>query len=362
MLATQVLEHEVPVVAIANESAAADVRAAIDAAAGRGGRQPPEVTLLAGPRSATQAADLPCDVVLNAISGASGLLPTLAALKAGRILALANKESLIIGGPVVERIARPGQIVPVDSEHSAIAQALRGGSRAEVDRLILTASGGPFRGWTTERLAEVTPEQALRHPTWDMGALVTINSATLVNKGLELIEAHLLFGIPFERIQVVVHPQSFVHSMVQFVDGSTLAQASPPDMRLPIALGLAWPERIPAAVAPCDWSEPCAWTFEPLDHETFPAVKLAGEVGRAGGALPAVFNAADEVCVAAFLEGDLSFPGIVATVNGVVQRYAAEFGEMRNDVTVEDVLAADRWGRERAAQLMAEAGFGRLSG
>ena len=188
---------------------------------------------------------MPCDVVLNGITGSTGLAATLAALRAGRILALANKESLVVGGALVTRAARPGQIVAVDSEHSALAQCLRGGSAAEVDRLILTASGGPFRGLSREQMSNVTPDQALAHPTWNMGRVITTNSATLVNKGLELLEAHLLYGVDLDRIDVVVHPQSIVHSMVQFVDGSTLAQCSPPDMKLPIALGLSWPDRLP---------------------------------------------------------------------------------------------------------------------
>ena len=256
-----------------------------------------------GEDASSEAAAMACDVVLNGIAGAAGLRPTLAALGAGNVLALANKESLIIGGPLVTRLAAPGQIVPVDSEHSALAQALRSGSRGEVRRLILTASGGPFRGWDTERLRTVAPQQALAHPTWDMGPLVTINSATLVNKGLELIEAHLLFDMPLDRIDVVVHPQSVIHSMVEFVDGSTIAQASPPDMRLPIALGLGWPDRVPDAAAACDWTRRAEWSFEPVDHETFPAVRLAARVAEAGGVLPAVFNAADEVAVDAFHEG-----------------------------------------------------------
>ena len=222
-----------------------------------------------------------CDVVLNGITGAVGLRPTVAALEAGNTLALANKESLIIGGPVVTALAAPGQIVPVDSEHSALAQCLRGGRADEVRRLVLTASGGPFRGRTREQLEDVTPEEALAHPTWDMGPVVTINSATLVNKGLEVIEAHLLFGIPFDRIEVVVHPTSVVHSMVEFVDGSTLVQASPPTMLIPIALGLAWPDRLPDTAPPVDWTTPQAWEFPPLDDDAFPAVRLAARRGSA---------------------------------------------------------------------------------
>src|SRR5689334_3943627 len=217
-----------------------------------------------GEDASVEAAALDCDVVLNGITGAVGLRPTLAALDAGNTLALANKESLIIGGPVVTARAKPGQIVPVDSEHSALAQCLRGGREDEVRRLVLTASGGPFRGRSRDDLHDVTPAQALAHPTWDMGPFVTVNSATLVNKGLEVIEAHLLFGIPFDRIEVVVHPTSVVHSMVEFTDGSTLAQASPPTMLIPIALGLAWPDRVPGSAPAVDWTQAHTWEFFPL--------------------------------------------------------------------------------------------------
>ena len=314
-----------------------------------------------------ESADLagrPCDVVLNGLAGAAGLLPTLRALEAGSALALANKESLIIGGPLVRDRARPGQIRPVDSEHSALAQCLMSGSHAEVSRLILTASGGPFRGWSREQLAAVTPAQALAHPTWSMGPLVTVNSSTLVNKGLEVIEAHLLFDIPFERIDVVVHPQSVVHSMVEFVDGSTMAQASPPDMRLPIAWALGWPERVAGAAPGCDWSEAATWEFLPVDHEAFPAVGVARRAGAAGGTAPAVFNAADEVCVAAFLEGDLPYPGIVEVVSAVLDEHLGRAsGTGREDdgnpskvegvLTLDDVLGADAWARDRAEDMIA---------
>ncbi len=323
------------------------VAVADPAAARRLRERNPGLEVLDGPGGAEQVAAMSADVVLNGIAGAAGLRPTLAALGAGNVLALANKESLIIGGPLVTRLAAPGQIVPVDSEHSALAQALRSGSRGEVRRLILTASGGPFRGWDTERLRTVAPQQALAHPTWDMGPLVTINSATLVNKGLELIEAHLLFDMPLDRIDVVVHPQSVIHSMVEFVDGSTIAQASPPDMRLPIALGLGWPDRVPDAAAACDWTRRAEWSFEPVDHETFPAVRLAARVAEAGGVLPAVFNAADEVAVSAFLSHEMPFTGIVETVARVVDEYDGRFDG--NDPGLDDVLAADDWARQRAA-------------
>jgi 1-deoxy-D-xylulose-5-phosphate reductoisomerase len=300
--------------------------------------------------------------VLNGMDGAAGLRPTLAALRAGRHLALANKESLIIGGPLVTAAASAGQIVPVDSEHSALAQCLRGGRRDEVRRLVLTASGGPFRGRTRSELATVTPAEALAHPTWDMGPLVTTNSATLVNKGLEVIEAHLLFDVPFDRIDVVVHPQSIVHSMVEFVDGSTIAQASPPDMRLPIALGLAWPERVADAAPGLNWTRGTTWEFSPLDTEAFPAVSLARRAGAAGGTAPAVFNAANEAAVAPFLAGQTSFLAIVDTIEVVLDEHLIRFAgstdlgsgsnEGASSLTVEDVLEADRWARRRAAEVL----------
>jgi 1-deoxy-D-xylulose-5-phosphate reductoisomerase len=315
-----------------------------------------------GEAESAELAARPADVVLNALAGAAGLMPTLRALEAGTALALANKESLIIGGPLVRERAQPGQIRPVDSEHSALAQCLMAGSRPEVSRLILTASGGPFRGWSRERLEGVTVEQALAHPTWSMGPLVTVNSSTLVNKGLEVIEAHLLFDIPFERIDVVIHPQSMVHSMVEFVDGSTMAQVSPPDMRLPIAWALGWPDRVPEAAPACDWSTAATWEFLPVDHEAFPALGVARAAGAAGGTAPAVFNAADEACVAAFLEGRLPYLGIVDIVSEVLDSHlrsgqrrrdsGGDTGEDGNPLTVEDVLDADTWARAEAARLI----------
>lgn len=291
--------------------------------------------------------DTPADVVLNGITGSVGLGPTLAALAAGASLALANKESLIVGGDLVKAAAAPGQIVPVDSEHSALAQALRSGSPGEVRRLVLTASGGPFRGRSRADLAAVTPAEALAHPTWDMGLMVTTNSATLVNKGLEVIEAHLLFDVPYASIDVVVHPQSIVHSMVEFTDGSTIAQASPPDMRLPIALGLGWPDRVPDVGRPLDWTRAQTWTFEPLDDAAFPAVALAKRVGEAGSTYPAVFNAANEQAVAAFHAGRIGFLAIVETVERVVDRH--EPGEL----TLDGVLEAERWARGAADAILA---------
>ncbi|MFZ5872416.1 MAG: 1-deoxy-D-xylulose-5-phosphate reductoisomerase, partial [Actinomycetota bacterium] len=319
-----------------------------------------DVEVLAGPDAATEVAARPCDVVLNGMTGSIGLRPTLAALESGSTLALANKESLIVGGPLVKAAAAPDQIVPVDSEHSAIAQCLRGGRADEVRRLVLTASGGPFRGRTRAELAGVTPEQALEHPTWSMGPVVTVNSATLVNKALEVIEAHLLFDVPLDRVDVVVHPQSVVHSMVEFTDGSTLAQASPPSMLLPIALGMAWPERVPDAAPACDWTRAASWDFEPLDDEAFPAVRLAREVGAAGGALPAVYNAANEECVAGFLAGTVPFTGIVDTVARVVDDAVrgeqVKVGTSGDDLTLDDVLAAEQWARARAHAVLGRTG------
>ncbi|WP_353988255.1 1-deoxy-D-xylulose-5-phosphate reductoisomerase [Ruicaihuangia caeni] len=287
------------------------------------------------------------DVVLNGITGSVGLEPTLAALESGATLALANKESLIVGGDLVKAAAAPGQIVPVDSEHSAIAQALHAGAPDEVRRLVLTASGGPFRGRSRESLAAVTPAEALAHPTWDMGVVVTTNSSTLVNKGLEVIEAHLLFDIDFDRIDVTVHPQSIVHSMVEFVDGSTIAQCSPPDMRLPISLGLDWPNRVPGVGAPLDWTTASQWTFEPLDDEAFPAVTMAKEAGRAGGTFPAVFNAANEQAVHAFHAGAIGYLDIIDTVRAVVERHES------GDPSLEGVLSAERWARAEADAIIA---------
>jgi 1-deoxy-D-xylulose-5-phosphate reductoisomerase len=356
-LAAQALDLGVEVVAVARAGAAQDLLLAFYAEAKRRGYSAGEYAVpkvLAGPDAATELAAHDCDVVLNAITGSIGLRPTLAALEAGRTLALANKESLIVGGPLVTAAARPGQIVPVDSEHSALAQCLRGGRRDEVRRLVVTASGGPFRGRTRDELADVTTEQALAHPTWSMGPVITVNSATLVNKALEVIEANLLFGLPFDAIEVVVHPQSVVHSMVEFVDGSTLAQASPPDMRIPIALGLAWPDRVPGAAPACDWSTAATWEFMPLDDTVFPAISLAREVGVRGGTAPAVYNAANEECVGAFLGGRLPFLAIVDTVAEVVAEHTASSGpagQSGNAASVDDVLAAEAWARTRAREI-----------
>ncbi len=334
---TQVIEQAratgAPLVAVARADAVAEIAAAL-----------PGVRVEGGADAVVAAAGSGADVVLNGVTGSVGLRPTLAALEAGSTLALANKESLVAGGALVRRaMQRPDQIVPVDSEHSALAQALRGGRADEVKRLVVTASGGAFRGKSREDLADVTAADALRHPTWDMGAVVTINSASMVNKALEVIEAHLLFDIPMERIDVVVHAQSIVHSMVEFVDGSTLAQVSPPDMRLPIALGLSWPDRVPDAAPAMDWTQAQTWTFAPLDEEAFPAVALARQAVAASALHPAVFNAANEECVAAFIDGRLPFLGIVETVRRVVEAYEAP-----QELSLAAVDEAERWARERA--------------
>ena len=349
-LAAQAVRLGVEAVGVARTDAEAPLRAAIADAARAAGRPGWAPRVLAGPEAAVELAAHPCDVVLNGMTGSVGLRPTLAALAAGRVLALANKESIVAGGPLVRAAAAPGQLVPVDSEHSALAQCLRGGTAAEVRRLVLTASGGPFRGRTRAQLAAVTPEQALAHPTWSMGPVVTTNSATMVNKALEVVEAHLLFDVPLDRVDVVVHPQSVVHSMVEFTDGSTLAQASPPDMRLPIALGLTWPDRLPRPGYGIDWTTASTWEFEPLDEVAFPAVRLAREAAATGSTAPAVYNAANEECVAAFLGSRLPFLAIVDTVEQVVAEHVpvavASMG-------VDDVLAAEEQARARAREVIA---------
>ncbi len=346
LLAEQAAQLRVEAVAVGDPAAAEELNARL-AERWPADCRPPSV--LVGPDAVNELAAAEVDVVLNAVAGARGLRATLAALDAGRTVALANKESLVAGGALVTGRAAPGQLVPVDSEHSALAQCLRAGTAAEVRKLIVTASGGPFRGRTRDQLREVTPQQALAHPTWDMGKLITTNSATLVNKGLEVIEAHLLFGVPYERIEVVVHPQSVVHSMVEFVDGATIAKASPPDMRLPIALALGWPDRVPGVAPAVDWTTAQQWTFEPLDDEAFPAVSLARRAGAAGGCAPAVYNAANEELVAAFHAGAIAFLQIVDTVADVVDEW------LRNQTTggaspgtVDDVEQAQAWARARA--------------
>ena len=310
----------------------------------------PEKAVLGATAATRLVQETDAEVVVNGITGSIGLAPTLATLQTGKTLALANKESLIVGGKLVTEASAPGQIVPVDSEHSALAQCLLGGASQEVRKLILTASGGPFRGWSREQTESVTPQQALAHPTWVMGKVVTTNSATMVNKGLEVIEAHLLFGIPFDRIEVTVHPQSVVHSMVEFIDGSVLAQCSPPSMKIPIALGMSWPERLADVAPACDWTRAANWTFEPLNETVFKSVALARQVGNAGLTYPAVYNAANEQAVEAFHQGKIGFNQIVDLVERVVASHEAP-----TELTLENVLAAEKWARDRADGVMAKA-------
>ncbi|HLU43452.1 MAG TPA: 1-deoxy-D-xylulose-5-phosphate reductoisomerase [Natronosporangium sp.] len=350
-LAEQALTLGVDVVAVAKATAAQDLQLAFYAEAARRGYSTGSFRIpkiLTGPEAITELAAWPCDIVLNAVDGSRGLAPTLAALRAGHTVALANKESLVAGGRLVRAAAQPGQLIPVDSEHTGLAQCLRAGAEAEVRRLVITASGGPFRGRSRAELTDITPEQALAHPTWQMGPVITVNSATLVNKGLELIEAHELYQVPYDRIEVMVHPQSVLHAMVEFVDGATIAQASPPDMRLAIAYALGYPDRVPDAAPALDWTTAHTWELFPVDDEAFPAVALARAAGQAGRCRPAIYNAANEECVAAFLAGRLPFLGIVDTVAQVL----ADAPTLSEPGTVEDVLAAEEWARERAQQLI----------
>jgi 1-deoxy-D-xylulose-5-phosphate reductoisomerase len=348
LVARQAVETGAELVAVATGDARdlTERIATLVRAAGAGSGSSPQV--VTGPDAAAAVAASGADVVLNGITGSIGLRPTIAALESGATLALANKESLIVGGPVVKRLARPGQIVPVDSEHSAIAQSLLAGRRDEVRRLVVTASGGPFRGRDRAALRDVTPEQALVHPNFAMGKVITTNSATLVNKGLEVIEAHLLFDVPYDHIEVVVHPQQLIHSMVEFVDGAVVAQLGLPTMLVPIALGLGWPERVPDVETPIDWTKAADWRFEPLDDDAFPAVRLARQVGAAGATYPAVYNAANEECVEAFHAGRIGFIDIVDTVQRVVDAHEPDSGEL----TVEQVLAAEDWARAQARGLL----------
>ena len=337
-LAAQAREFRPAVVGLVDETRAA----------GLAGDLPPGCRLAVGAEAVAElAAADGAEVVLNGVTGSVGLAPTLRALEAGRRLALANKESLIVGGELVTALAGPGQIVPVDSEHSGLAQCLRAGRPDEVARLVVTASGGPFRGRSAADLADVTPAEALAHPTWAMGPMITVNSATLMNKGLEVIEAHLLFGVPYDRIEVVVHPQSIVHAMVEWCDGSTVAQLSMPDMRLPIGLALGWPERDERPVGRIDWTRAVSLEFQPVDRATFPLLDLAVRAGLRGATAPAVLNAANEEAVTAFLEGRLPFPGIAEVVAEVLHRH-----DPPADLSLGSVLGAERWSRELARTLV----------
>jgi 1-deoxy-D-xylulose-5-phosphate reductoisomerase len=307
------------------------------------------VQVIDGDNSSVEIAALPCDIVLNGITGSIGLGPTLSALGVGNKVALANKESLVAGGELVMKYGAD-RIIPVDSEHSAIYQALLAGKRSDVKKLILTASGGPFR--EKADLSDVTVADALNHPTWSMGEVVTINSATLLNKGLEIIEAHYLFDLPYESIEAVIHPQSVVHSLVEYIDGSTIAQASPPNMKGPIAYALSYPDRISRATAAIDWSKSHTWQFLPIDNEKYPAIELAKRCGQLGSGLPAVYNAANEVAVAAFLAGQIKFTAIIDIVEAVVQSFGSNSPTTIRDIS--DVSAVEQSARSKAGELIKE--------
>ena len=335
LLIAQAKKFNVPVIGVTKN--ADQIKAAL-----------PNSTVIDGPLASTEIAAITCDVVLNGITGSIGLGPTLAALRVGNRVALANKESLVAGGDLVMSLAKPDQLLPVDSEHSALWQSLMGGKKSEVSKLVLTASGGPFRDRTD--LSTITVAEALNHPTWSMGPVVTINSATLVNKGLEIIEAHYLFAIPYSQIEAVIHPQSVVHSMVEYVDGSTIAQASPPNMKGPISFAINHPDRVKAATAPIDWTQSHTWTFASIDNERFPAIDLARRCGALGGGLPAIFNAANEVCVASFISGEIGFTSIVETVEEVVQKLGGKSASAPRDLA--DVSAIEEDARAIATELL----------
>ena len=309
--------------------------------------------LLVGPEASGELASINCDVVLNGITGAAGLLATINSLKTGNRLALANKESLVIGGKLVLDLASENQIIPVDSEHSALAQCLRGEKKSEIRKLILTASGGPFRGKKLDELKNVNLDETLKHPTWNMGPVVTINSATLMNKGLEIIEAHLLFGIKYENIEVVIHPQSIIHSMVEFIDGSTMAQASPPNMKIPIALSLSWPERLKDIYAPISWNQNHSWVFENVNSEVFKAPDLARRAGQKSGSAPAVMNAVNEECVSAFIEQKISFLSIVEIVENLLTKHITGDDYISNEnLTLDSLLKTEAQYRNKAKEII----------
>ena len=351
LVAEQVLAHRPAELVVSDPARVVAVREAVEAACSAAGLPAPRIS--AGADAVVELAGSlgAQDVVLNAITGSVGLLPTLAALRSGARLALANKESLVVGGDLVTGAAAPGQILPVDSEHTAIAQALAGVRHDQIDHLVVTASGGPFRGRTRAELDGVTPEQALAHPTWSMGRVITTNSATLVNKALEVIEACFQFDLPEERVQVVVHPQSIVHSMVTLVDGSTIAQASPPDMRHAIGWALAHPEKLPGLAAPLDFSAAQSWTFEPVDEDTFDAIALARAAHRQGGGAMAVYNAVNEEAVDAFFDGRLDFLGITGLIRAVLELPTRPRAERAGGV--EALLELESWARTAAAELLA---------
>ena len=342
LLVGQIREFLPPHVAIADEEAAADLREKLAGIKG--------VEIHSGPAAAeTLARDTEADVVLNALVGSAGLAPTLATLQAGKTLALANKESLVVGGELVLDLIKgePERLIPVDSEHAALAQCLRGERREDVKRVILTGSGGPFRGWTHGELAKASVKEALAHPVWQMGPKITIDSATLMNKGLEVIEAHYLFGLEYSQIHVVIHPEGIVHALAEFRDGSMTAQFAVPDMKLPIQLALAWPERLPAGVGPVPLAD-SKLTFEPVDREAFPAIDLAHRVGELGLTFPAAMSAANEVAVMAFLEGKIALTRIVEVVTTVVDEHEAP----SSVASVVNLERADAWARRRAAEII----------
>jgi 1-deoxy-D-xylulose-5-phosphate reductoisomerase len=333
-LAEQVKKFSVPIVGSTSDGAS--LRSALDG-----------VEVIDGPDASRQIAALSCDVVLNGITGSIGLGPTLAALEVGNTVALANKESLVAGGDLVMAHGRE-RIIPVDSEHSALFQALSAGKISDVEKVILTASGGPFRD--REDLTSVTLADALNHPTWSMGPVVTINSATLVNKGLEIIEAHYLFGVPYSKIEAVIHPQSVVHSMIEFKDGSTIAQASPPNMKGPIAYAIAYPERVGNATPAIDWKTSHTWSFQPIDNERFPAVELAKRCGALGGSVAAMYNAANEVAVDAFMKNLIPFTAIVDIIEKTVTKLGGQAISVVRDLN--DVSAIENDARRVAHEAL----------
>jgi 1-deoxy-D-xylulose-5-phosphate reductoisomerase len=341
LLAGQIREFLPPVVGIADQQAAEEVRTHLGAIRG--------VDFVVGPDAAERlASEAEADIVLNALVGSSGLGPTLAALQSGKTLALANKESLVVGGELVMDLIKgePERLLPVDSEHAALAMALRGERRDDLKRVVLTGSGGPFRGWTATELAKASMKEALQHPVWSMGPKITIDSATLMNKGLEVIEAHHLFRLEYSQIHVLIHPEGLVHAIAEFRDGSMRAEMATADMRLPIQLALAWPERLPTGIASLPLTE-SPLTFEPVDHEAFPAVDLAYRVGGLGLTFPAVMNASNEVAVMAFLEGKIPLPRIVEIVQTIVDEH-----EPPSVVSVVHIERADIWARRRTAEII----------
>jgi 1-deoxy-D-xylulose-5-phosphate reductoisomerase len=342
LLVGQIREFLPPLVAIADEAAAQEVRDRLGDTARR-------VELLVGPQAGEQlTADTEADTILNGLVGSKGLGPTLVALQSGKTVALANKESLVVGGDLVMDLIKgePERLLPVDSEHAALALALRGERREDLKRVVITGSGGPFRGWSATELSRASMKEALQHPVWSMGPKITIDSATLMNKGLEVIEAHHLFGLEYSQIHVLIHPEGVVHAIAEFRDGSMRAEMATADMRLPIQLALAWPERLPTGVAPLPLTE-TPLTFEPVDHEAFPAVDLAYRVGGLGLTFPAVMNAANEVAVMAFLEGKIPLPRIVEIVQTIVDQH-----EPASVVSVVHIERADTWARRRAMEII----------